>query len=383
MSAANTGSAAHLLGAKCLTNGMSPCFYLGDMITPVEEPHSVLGASGCQRWVSCPGSVALAKAHPSPPDPPKPVKVDQRMIDGVAEYVDYVTDTAVGGELYVEKTFTLDWLFSRMFGTSDATIINRDRREAWVVDYKNGASPVDADWNMQLLYYAAGALHGLTPEEIQTVHLVIVQPNVIGETVKECTVSLEDVRAWAVEVLRPAAVATTRTPAPRHPGDHCKYCPGQKNLVCPELKKHLDAVSMNALTGPATPVENLPMEQKLQLVERLDMLVSMAKRAKEHLTYEAEQGTFQHPDWKLVRGRSTRKWVPGAEAQLINMFGSEIYQSKMKGLSAIEKLMKERGLDPKSVMPSLTEKPFAGYQLVPASDPRPAEQPTACIDLLK
>src|SRR3954467_10867369 len=68
-----------------------------------------------------------------------------------------------------------------LFGRLDVGMVSPGRGVLEIVDYKNGAGVwVGVEDNFQLLYYAAGALRQLTPNEsvrIHRVRLTVVQPN--------------------------------------------------------------------------------------------------------------------------------------------------------------------------------------------------------------
>ena len=76
--------------------------------------------------------------------------------------------------------------------------------------------------------------------------------------------------------------------------------------------------------------------------------------------------------YKLVEGRSNRKWVDDAEKILKNKLGEDAYEKKLIGITAAGKKLK------KDEVEELTYKPEGKLQLVPTSDKR--KEVTKIID---
>ena len=177
----------------------------------MSEKHSKIGASGCERWWQCPGSVALSenvpKVPPSqaalqgtaahwlaehcfkknykpevyfdrelghPEEGVDPFYVDEDMVDAVQLYLDTIQgviakspNTKYRGGVEkpcphdfhaIEAKVALTHMDPGAFGTADFVHYSRLNKELTVVDFKYGAGiPVDVINNKQLLYYALGA----------------------------------------------------------------------------------------------------------------------------------------------------------------------------------------------------------------------------------
>lgn len=237
--------------------------------------HSKLGASGAHRWMACPGSVALSESIP-PEDRPgasiyaaegtvahsiaeamlkrKPggvapafpsdieqeghrIEVTDEMLAAVNVYVKLLHREAKGAlSVHTEVKFHLVAVHPDLWGTADRIHVYDNLLR--VYDYKHGKGvPVDAEDNVQLMYYALGALYE-TNAPVAEVEVVIVQPR--------CDKRKETVRRWrfkTVELidfaadLRDAAKRTEAADAPLVPGRYCWWCPAGTVGVCPEVAK--------------------------------------------------------------------------------------------------------------------------------------------------
>ena len=174
--------------------------------------HAELSPSSAERWMTCPGSVALSKdikdvgssnanegtmmhtisakcletgrdAHSYvgilDEETGLILKVDQAV--HIQTYVDYVRDVveSTGGTLLVEQRLPIAWMTHEKgaSGTADAIIITLD--ELIVIDAKFGFKPVDAEENKQLQMYAAAAYDELKiGYDFKSVRVVIVQPRI-------------------------------------------------------------------------------------------------------------------------------------------------------------------------------------------------------------
>lgn len=242
--------------------------------------HSPIGASGASRWFVCPGSVELTKISPPQSsnvhaergtkaheilencfDEPKDPKeylgasypggtVDDEDIHAVQEAIDwldskvrYLTKRYGGVKILKEVGFDLSNLHDELWGTSDIVIYTEDFSFLGVYDYKHGKSIVEAYENVQLLYYALGAINFIARKHIPTigwgnvfrnVELGIIQPRVKR-------VRTESVRVWepnhkrldsfAIELKEKAEATEGSTEY--FAGSHCYWCNAKVN--CPQI----------------------------------------------------------------------------------------------------------------------------------------------------
>jgi len=173
--------------------------------------HSKIGASSMARWSNCPGSVQLSEIAPLPPENEHAIlgtlahevasfileeqiesapdevarafKIDnkkaQEILKAVSQYVDYfnkIYESSPKNKCWVEHSFNMAQVYPGAFGTADGVIYEPEAEKVHVIDYKHGAGIlVEAKDNLQLQYYALGALETLKLP-CKVVQMTIVQP---------------------------------------------------------------------------------------------------------------------------------------------------------------------------------------------------------------
>lgn len=218
--------------------------------------HSPIGASSMYRWATCPGSVKMSEGKPDVAgkaalegtaaheivglalergfsENKDAYKILSEQIEHLKVYTDYVQSLKGPDECHIEHSFDMSDIYPGLYGTADCVKYERDKRTLHVIDYKNGvALPVEVEGNLQLQYYALGALTTLNyPCEFVT--MTIVQPR--------CYHPAGPVRSWTVQSLHfldfeaqliAAAKDTQKRKTKLVAGEHCVFCPAK--LDCPE-----------------------------------------------------------------------------------------------------------------------------------------------------
>ena len=179
------------------------------MNTEIRPAHSPLGASGAERWMNCPGSVALLKDLHIEEDSDEPeyrslgtsahkladeclktsrdawelinVEMGKHPVDGpmssaVQVYLDEIARIKAenpGGKEYHEYGIDAPDFHPDFYGTLDWGYVVGSKM--WIRDYKHGEGvAVEVEDNPQIMYYAFGLLRH--HPEVATVDLGIVQP---------------------------------------------------------------------------------------------------------------------------------------------------------------------------------------------------------------
>jgi hypothetical protein len=115
----------------------------------------------------------------------------------------------------------------------------------YVLDFKYGAGKVvSVERNTQLLCYAVGALGRLMrdrPElaaKIEVVCLVIVQPRVGGQAVRQWSIPVGELLYWAYATLKPSidAIADNAPDLPLTPSSSCFFCAASRE--CPAYRAY-------------------------------------------------------------------------------------------------------------------------------------------------
>lgn len=327
--------------------------------------HARLSASSAERFMECPGSVTLSRycendeseyaaegtaAHKlaewalrSGEDAYTYVGQDlgngytatAEMAQHVQLYLDEVRDTLSelgldASALQVEKRIE-DPELPDFGGTADAIIVDDDR--ILVFDLKYGAGiAVEAVGNAQMRYYAFGALRAMDRQDLK-VFTIIVQPRAFHSEgpVRSDNISGEDLMRWGNEELLPAMRRVDEEPGFFSPGEHCRFCPAK--LICPRLKADFEE-----LAAPGAEPEALT---DVVLAEAYDKIAAVRMRIKA-IEDECKKRALQGapvPGTKLIVGRSSREWKPGAELKLLEAFNNDAFnEPEIKSPSQVEKL---------------------------------------------
>lgn len=385
--------------------------------------HAVLGASSCDRWWNCPGSVRLSEAIPNGPsssyaqagtafhglmewclkgsrapqdfegfpvalpDIAGEVRIDAEMVHAAEEIIAALKPLMILGDgdtVYIEQRFSLEALKppGPMFGTADLVIYHRKARALRVVDFKYGAGvAVEALNNPQLRYYALGALLALQakgPVKIDTVEMTIAQPRAWHPDgpIRTAVMMADDLLEWSVYLIA-KATDTMRGGAPLKPGDWCRWCPAQG--VCPALAERALSAAMvefddlDAVTPP-TP-EGLTVEQLVRVLDHASEIKDWLNAVAAYATNLLERGGAV-PGYKLVAKRpGPRKWRDEAAAVKAVPIWAEIDPAEMfqpAKLKTPAQLEKAIGKTTMAELAELITQESSGVNLVREDVARPA-----------
>lgn len=343
--AAREGTIAHAVAEFCLRNDIEDLSEVS--ITPHEVPE-------LQEFFAHHTSVGLAV-----------VEIDEELaalFRYVQEYVSYVI--AIPGERYIEQRVDFSHLVPEGFGTSDAIILNGNVVD--VVDLKYGKGKKVYANGPQAKLYALGALNdlGFIFDNVTQVRIHIHQPRLDWVDVYEC--SIEELVAYG-EWIKVRADLAYRNDGEYVPGDHCDFCRARK--VC---KARADAnlrIAQEEFGEPCPSADRLTLQDIAGLLPRIDAIAKWCKDVGEYAMEQALKGV-EVPGYKLVEGRTTRKWSDEvAVANAMREKGltdEQIYNMKLVGFTEAEKL-----LGKKSEVFDLAIKSPGKPALVPLADKRP------------
>lgn len=359
--------------------------------------HAILSASSAGRWIACPPSARLnaskedtqseyakqgTEAHAlceyklrkalgeKVRDPTKKLTTyDSEMGECAEDYAQFVMGLAT--QFREESKDTLVSVEQRVdfsdyvpegFGTADALIISG--KTVCIVDYKHGKGiEVSADHNPQLMCYALGCIQmfdGLY--DIDKVLMVIIQPRL--SNLSEFTISKADLLTWAKTTLMPSAKLAYAGEGEFCAGDHCQFC--RAKATCRKRAEYNLELARYDFEMPPT-LEDAEVEA---ILAKADELTRWASDIKEYALQQAIQGK-QWTEWKLVEGRSNRKYTDEAKvAKTVKEAGFEPYEHKLLGITAMTALLGKTKFD--ELLGSLIAKPQGKPTLVPMSDKRPA-----------
>jgi hypothetical protein len=236
--------------------------------------------------------------------------------------------------LSIEERVDLTEYIPDGFGTNDAIIVASGALHINDLKYGKGIA-VSADNNTQLKLYALGALSKYELlYEFHTVHLNIIQPRL--DSYSTWSMSVKDLKKWAEEEVKVKAAAAFAGEGKVVPGDHCRFCKAKPR--CRALAEVNLEIAKNDFAEPAT----LSDEEILDVYQKTKMLLDWTAAVGAYVLEEAKQGK-KWEGYKLVAGRSVRKWVDETDTiKRLHDLGfedSEIMSTKLKALGAMEKLV--------------------------------------------
>lgn len=296
----------------------------------------------------------------------------------VTECLDYleVLKKSIGHTSYLlcsETQVSLrQWGIPDVWGTLDYQILDPIKRHIDIIDWKFGAGvPVYSEKNPQLLAYVAGAVGW--PTIIQTMTLHIVQPAIDNFSTWDLTTT--ELYEWVHGTLAIAINKCADDSKEFNPGiEQCRWCEVANHCQARidqarDIAVRLFEANANLATCP----------EPKELVELIKLAPLVEKAINSILNYvqvEMLKGEI-FDGLKLIQGRANRKWKSEFKTAEwitkhpeIDCHIPELYTSKMKSPSQLEKLVK--ALKKNSEYQALYEQPQGKITLVHSSDKRPA-----------
>lgn len=308
-----------------------------------ERKHALLGASKASQWINCPPSARLTEHIPDNRseyadegtaahelselrlqrrlticDSKRRKDLDEKMKDfkknnrfygpemehAVSEYCEFVEERFMEAKarsidaavlLEAQADFS-EWVPDGK-GIGDVVLISDGILE--VIDLKYGKGvPVSAYGNPQIRLYALGtwAEYSLF-YDIREVRMTIVQPRL--DSITTDAMPVDELLAWAEEIVRPAAALADAGEGEFKPGDHCRWCKVKGNC-----RARSDA-NMAAIAYEFRDPALLDLEEIGAILPIAEQLQSWAKDVQGYAFDQAKNGQ-RIPGWKLVEGRSNR-----------------------------------------------------------------------------
>ena len=378
--------------------------------------HAVLSASGADRWIACPpsarqeehvedeqsqyaaeGSFAheLAELYLSlhldqikkATFTKKHKKLQanefysQDMENHVKTYVDYCIEKinearahTRDAEILLEMRLDFSTWVPGGFGTGDLVLISDNTLE--VVDLKYGMGvPVSAENNSQMRLYALGAVDQFDMlYNIKKVNMTIHQPRL--DNISTDKMDLDDLFKWANMTVMGAADKAWRGVGDFNPGDHCRFC--KIRATCrARAQANLELAKYDFKEPPL-----LTDDEIVDVLDKADELQKWASDVQAYALDQAVNNNKEWPGWKLVEGRSVRKYVD--EQRVLETLVSEGYEEnkittkQLLGITAMEKVLGKKKFN--DVLADYVEKPPGKLKLAPAEDKRQAVKNKAEVD---
>ena len=280
----------------------------------------------------------------------------------VMEQVQTAKETCPDPLVLVEQRLDFTRWVAESFGTADCICVADGTMT--VVDFKYGLGVlVDAENNSQMRMYALGALNLFESlYDIQSVRMIIFQPR--RDNISTAEVTKEELLGWAEEVLIPAAALAAKGEGDYSAGKHCQFC--KIKATCRKRAEYNLQMAQYDFAVPDT----LADDEISMILDRADTFIGWVNDVKSYALEQAIGGK-QYPGFKVVEGRSNRRYTDGdAVAAAVTEAGFDPYERKLMGVTAMTKMLGTKKFN--TLLGSLIEKPKGKPTLVPESDKRPA-----------
>lgn len=384
--------------------------------------HALLGPSSSARWLACPPSARLTEFMPNETSVYAEEgtkahylceQVVRRSLPGWAGLPPAAMDDLMDGDAYdaemkeaaklyaefihniydsfphtptvcVEQHVKMTHWVKECFGTCDCLLIGDGVLH--VIDFKYGAGvPVSPEENTQMMLYALGAwdLFSAT-DDIQTVRMSIVQPRIQSEP-ETWEIPENNLIRWAEDFLKPMAKLAWEGKGELNPGEkQCRWCKAKPQ--CRAWKeKYGPLADFVCHTDPGANDPRLltPDEIGAWLVEAQG-IADYVKSLQEYAQQQLQCGTAI-PGWKLVEGRSVRRFTDqDAAFKAIEADGiseTMLYERSPISLTAAEKLLGKKHFA--EVCGEYVEKPKGKPTLAPEDDKRPTYDAAEGFEVVK
>lgn len=377
--------------------------------------HAVLSASGSERWLACPPSARLEQEFESNTsiyaeegrfahhlaelylrhylgvitkeqlnarieELKKNEFYSQEMEDHVQTYVDIAAEKINAARakskdaiVFLEQRLDFSYWVPEGFGTGDLVLVADGVVE--VVDLKYGKGvPVSAIGNTQMRLYGLGAFWYYDMlYDIDVVRMTIVQPRLDSISTEE--LSAAELLKWGNKTVRPIAKLAFDGKGEFVAGEHCRFC--KARYTCRARAEANLEIAKYEFRDP-------PLLEQDEIAEVLGQATELRSWVADVLDYalvQARDHGAHWPGWKLVEGRSNRKYVDDdAVADVLKCAGYEhadIFEEVLKGITKMEKLLGKKKFTELLTDAELVIKPPGKPTLVPESDKRPEIDPLA------
>ena len=359
--------------------------------------HAVLSASGSHRWLNCTPSARLelefentgseaaregTAAHAlcehklkralhmrsrrpvSDYDSDEMEKCTDAYAEFVMEQYEAAKQVCKDPVILIEQRLDFSCYVPDGFGTGDCLIISDDKLH--IIDFKYGMGVlVEAEDNPQMKLYALGALAVYDAlYDIREVSMTIFQPR--RENVSTWTLSVDELKAWAENELKPRAKMAYDGEGEYLPGEWCTFC--RAAVRCRARAEEKLRLAQTEFRMP-------PLLTDAEIEEILAVLPDLTKWANEIAAYALDAALNHGKEWngfKVVEGRSVRKYRDeAAVAEAAKVAGyKDLYRQSLIPLTEMQRLMGKDRFE--EILGGLITKAPGRPTLVPKSDRRPA-----------
>ncbi len=269
--------------------------------------------------------------------------------------------------IFLEQKLDLTQWVPGGFGTGDCIIIADGVLDITDLKYGRGVK-VDAEGNRQMMLYGLGALEKFGfLYDISEVRMTIYQPRIDNYSTFVMTVA--DLLAWSENELAPRAKLAWDGQGDYAPGKHCQFC--KAKAVCSALAEYNLELAKHEFKKP----DLLADDDIAGILDRAAMFKNWIGAVEDHALHEAIHNSKKWPGYKIVAGRSNRKYTDEPALLKVLTEKAKLDSSKITkpvSLLPITQLEKAIGKEEFNTWAAgYTVKPPGKPALVPVTDKRP------------
>lgn len=285
-------------------------------------------------------------------------------VEFVLEQLEKAKQTCSDPMVLIEQKVDLSEYVPDSYGTADCLIVSDNNLH--IIDAKYGVGCyIEVSENPQLMCYGIAALSIYESlYDIKEVSFSVFQPR--RENVQTWTMSVEALKSWAENELKPKAQMAAKGEGEYCVGEWCQFC--RAAVKCRARAAEKLRIAEEEFKLP-------PLLTDSEIESILPMLPDITKWANEISAYALEAAVNHGKEWsgfKIVEGRSNRKFSDeAAVAAAAKEHGyTDIYRQSLITLTEMEKLMGKKEFE--KILGKLIIKPLGKPTLVPVSDKRQA-----------
>lgn len=272
-------------------------------------------------------------------------------------------------------------------GTADIVLVDSDSQVLHIIDWKFGQGVmVSAQNNDQLRSYGVGAMLHFGYLNVTDLDWVlethVVQPRI--DNYDHEVLDQRDINVWLKSRVIPAVTEAYSDNPSFNPGkDQCRWCPAK--YTCKARSNYANQTAADIFRAASALPEAISVEEVSEILTRAPAYEDYISDLRVFMQRHLEAGN-EDSNWKMVHGRSIRKWADADEAEefLLEQADvdiADIYTTKLISPSQAEQL--SRALRQDEEFNALIVKPDGKPTMVKTSDKRKGIEYMSAIDKFK
>lgn len=274
--------------------------------------------------------------------------------------------------LYVEQKVEIPQIHHDCMGYVDAFCYSPLSNRIYILDYKNGFTPVSAVENWQLLEYALGVIYFLTMSGFKIendceLNLIIVQPNDFSsrDAKKEWVLTVDKLVKTYYPLLVKNENLALQANAPCIPTPLCKQCDARG--ICPALHEATLGVLDYARGATLERIDNDFLSQELKLLKRSEKLLQARISGLEEEAFQRIKAGEKIAGFRLSEQSRAEQWI--VDTQTVIETGKLFGVDLQKPTSVITPTQARKAGIPAGYLNFIAARPAVALKLIEHDEP--------------